>query len=401
MSPRATRRPAPTSRPRAAFLVWRDTENPEGGGSELFVERVAEGMVRDGWDVTICSADYPGAKRDDVRAGVAYRRRGGRLTVYLRGLAYLLGPGRHADVVVDVQNGLPFFSPLVRRRSIVALVHHVHREQWHIVYPGLFGHVGWWVESRLAPRLFRSRPYVTVSEATRRDLVALGVTAERIRVVHNGLDVPHPAHVQPRAAEPTLCVLGRLVPHKQVEHALAAAAAARRSVANLRVEIVGDGWWREHLQAYAQQLGVDDIVTFHGHVTDAERDAVLDRSWVLLAPSVKEGWGIAIMEAAARGVPAIAYRSAGGVCESIVDGDTGWLVDDLDGLIKRTEDLLVDGRQRDRMGQVAAARAEGFHWPHTARRFAAVLETTLQGATQRPSRAASELPVAPALAARD
>src|SRR5664279_4545061 len=189
---RATRRGMPLS---VALLMWRDSEHPEGGGSELYVERVAEYLADRGWDVTICCASFPGAVSDETRNGVRLRRRGGRLTVYLHGLTYLLSRrGRQCDVVVDVQNGVPFFSPLVRRRAIVTLVHHVHREQWQIIYPGLQGHIGWWLESRLAPWLYRRRRYVTVSQSSKADLIGLGVAADRIDIVHNGLDVPHPEH---------------------------------------------------------------------------------------------------------------------------------------------------------------------------------------------------------------
>jgi len=213
---------------RIAFLVWRDTRHPEGGGSELFVERMAEWLAGQGHEVTVVCAAHADAPRDEIRAGVRFRRRGGRLTVYLHGLAYLLtARGRRTDVVVDVQNGLPFFSPLVRRRGLIVLVHHVHREQWQIIYPGWRGHLGWWLESRLAPRVYRGRRYVTVSQASRADLARLGVAAERVQVVHNGIDVPHPQATAPPSAAPTLCVLCRLVPHKQVEHALEVAARLR------------------------------------------------------------------------------------------------------------------------------------------------------------------------------
>ena len=335
---------------------------------------MAEFLAADGCDVTICAAAYPGAAADEYRNGVRIRRRGGRLAVYLRGLSYLAGAGRRADVVVDVQNGLPFFSPLVRRGRIVNLVHHVHREQWQIIYPGRAGHLGWWIESRLAPWLYRRHQYVTVSDASRRELIALGVGPDRIAVVHNGLDDPAP---QPRAArseQPTICVLGRLVPHKQVEHALTAAAQLRATVPDLRVEIVGEGWWHDTLARRTAELGLADVVTFHGRVGDDERDAILDRSWLLLAPSVKEGWGIAIMEAAAHGVPAIAYRSAGGVCESIADGETGWLVDGEDDLQKRAEELLTDPTLRTWMQANAKARAARFHWEESGRQFADLLE---------------------------
>ncbi len=360
--------------PSIALLVWRDTAHPEGGGSELYVERMAQHLVRDGWDVTICSAAHPDAPADEIRDGVRMRRRGGRLSVYLHGLRYLVSrEGRRTDVVVDVQNGVPFFSPLVRRRGIVNLVHHVHREQWQIIFPGATGRIGWWIESRLSPWLYRRHSYITVSDASRQELVALGIDADRISIVHNGLDLPRVVPQAPRSIAPTVCVLGRLVPHKQVEHALEAAVAARAIVPDLRVEIVGEGWWHSTLADRVAELGLADAVTFHGHVTDAERDAILDRSWLLLAPSVKEGWGIAIMEAAAHGVPAIAYRSAGGVCESILDGETGWLVDDSAELQKRTEELLVDATLRAWMGENARERAADYDWTESGRRFAEVL----------------------------
>jgi glycosyltransferase involved in cell wall biosynthesis len=383
LRPFTGRRPtAPRRGPgrRIAFLVWRDTGNPEGGGSELYVERVAQHLAATGWDVTVFTAAYPGAPRDEERDGLHFRRRGGRLTVYLHGLLFLLGRrGRRADVVVDVQNGLPFFAPLVRRRGIVCLVHHVHREQWHMIYPGRVGDLGWFVESRLAPRLYRRHPYVTVSDASRRELIGLGVDAERITVVPNGLDAPAPPTVAERSSAPNLCVLGRLVPHKQVEHALECVAALRPTRPELRLDVVGDGWWRAALSERVEALGLPSAVTFHGHASDRERDAQLDRAWVLLAPSVKEGWGIAIMEAAAHGVPAIAYRSAGGVGESIVDGETGWLVDDLAELTKRVEELLADAELRAWMSANARRHAAGYEWSSSGRRFADVVERAAGG----------------------
>ncbi|UQX87131.1 glycosyltransferase family 4 protein [Jatrophihabitans telluris] len=360
----------PNANKSVAFLVWRDTSHPEGGGSEVYVEHMARWLVRDGHDVTIVCAAHDRAPADEVRDGVRFRRRGGWLSVYLHGLLYLLSArGRRTDIVVDVHNGIPFFSPLVRRRGLTVLVHHVHREQWHIVYPGLRGRIGWWIESRLAPWLYRSAAYLTVSESTRADLGALGVHADRIAVVHNGIDVPHPSRLRPRSDTPRICVLGRLVPHKQVEHALAVVAALSERLPDLGLDVIGDGWWRAELDAEAARLGVGDRVQFHGQVSDTDRDELLDASWLMLAPSVKEGWGIAIMEAAARSVPTLAYSTGGGVTESVEDTVTGLLVDDLAGLIAETGRLLDDSEARLTMGKAARARAENFDWATSGRLF--------------------------------
>ncbi|HEX2903787.1 MAG TPA: glycosyltransferase family 4 protein [Jatrophihabitans sp.] len=363
--------PPPTDQPRRIlFLVWRDTAHPDGGGSEVYVEHMARWLAGRGHQVVIQCAAHRNASPDELRDGIRFRRRGGRLTVYPRALAYLMGrEGRRADVVVDVHNGIPFASTLVRRRGVRVLVHHVHREQWQIIYPGLRGRVGWWLESRLAPRLYRHRRYVTVSRSSRDDLVGLGVAAGRIDIVCNGIDVPHPSRLQPRSDEPRLIVLGRLVPHKQIEHALEVVAALATELPTLTLDVVGSGWWHDELTGHAERLGVADRVRFHGFLPEADRDALLDAAWLMLVPSVKEGWGIAVMEAAARSVPALGYASAGGVTESIMDGETGLLVQDSGELITRTRELLADTEARLAMGKKARERAIGFDWQSSATRF--------------------------------
>jgi glycosyltransferase involved in cell wall biosynthesis len=353
-----------------AFLVWRDTAHPDGGGSEVYVEHMARWLAGRGHQVTICCAAHGNAPADEVRNGIRFRRRGGRLGVYPHGLAYLLSrAGRRTDVVVDVHNGIPFAAPLVRRRRLHVLVHHVHREQWQIIYPGVRGRIGWWVESWLAPRIYRRQPYITVSQSSKADLVRLGIEPERISVVCNGIDVPHPSRLLPRSPTPRICVLGRLVPHKQFEHALRLIARLHPEMPDLRLDVIGDGWWSTELRATAEALGVTDLVTFHGHVSDAERDVLLDASWLMLVPSIKEGWGIAIMEAAARSVPAIAYAFAGGVTESILDGETGVLVRDEDELVSQCLALLTDTEARLAMGKKARDRAQSFGWQRSAEAF--------------------------------
>ena len=356
------------------FCNWRDVRNPEGGGSELYVETMARGLADRGHDVTIACAAHPAAPADEMVDGVRFVRRGSKLDVYAHTFARLLlrryGP---VDLVVDVQNGLPFFTRWATRKRIVVLVHHVHREQWPVVYPGLIGRVGWWIERALSPRMYRHSRYVAVSESTRHELVELGVDAERISVVRNGTEPPPP--VTSRAsATPRLVVLGRLVPHKQVEHAIDAVAALTDRLPNLTLDVIGEGWWADELVKYAAQTGVADRVTFHGHVEQQAKHELLAEAWVMALPSIKEGWGLVIGEAGSHGVPTVAYRSAGGTTESIDDKSSGLLVDDRDEMIRRIGDLLIDATLRSHLGQGAHVKAEKYGWAASKREFTAVLE---------------------------
>jgi len=375
------------------FLNWRDTRNPEGGGSEVYTERIAAQLVAHGHRVTLLSAAHRGAPAEQaLPSGVHVVRRGGRHTVYLRAaLAYLagmlgLGPlaprarGR-PDLIVDVCNGVPFLSPLYARCPTVVVIHHVHREQWPVVLGGWRGRFGWWLESRAAPRVYRRCRYVTVSAATHEELVRLGIAGERITIIHNGLAEVTDAPAA-RAAYPCLVILGRLVPHKRVEYALHALAALAADLPELRLIVAGQGWWEPQLRAHAATLGVAGRTDFAGYVSERRKHELLASGWVALVPSLKEGWGLTIVEAGVRGTPAIAFRSAGGVRDAIRDGRTGLLAEDLDDFVAKTRWLLTDDRARHRMGTAARAYASGFTWAAAGEHLAGLVDEVL-GAGQR------------------
>ena len=224
-----------------------------------------------------------------------------------------------------------------------------------------------------------------MSDTTRSDLMRLGVDPARISVVRNGHDaaaVPDAAERpvgHDRADEPRVVVVARLVPHKQIEHLLVLADRLRPTYPRLRVDVVGEGWWRGELVALAERLEVTDLVTFHGHVEVAERDRLLGRAWLQVLPSVKEGWGLAVTEAAAQGTATIGYRTSGGLTESIRDGVTGCLVDDLDELCRRVGELLGRPNVLTTMGRAAQGEADLLSWDRSARELGAVLA----GADQR------------------
>ncbi|KDF00171.1 glycosyl transferase [Mycolicibacterium aromaticivorans JS19b1 = JCM 16368] len=369
------------------LLCWRDTGHPQGGGSETYVQRIGTLLAESGMDVTLRTARYRGAPRRELVDGVRISRGGGPYSVYIwAGLAMVaarfgLGPLRRVrpDVVIDTQNGVPFLARLAFGRRVAVLVHHCHREQWPVA-GRFFGRLGWLVESWLSPRMHRHNQYVTVSLPSARDLSDLGIDAGRIAVVRNGLDdAPPETLTAQRSSTPRVVVLSRLVPHKQIEDALDAVAELRPRVDGLHLDIVGGGWWHDRLVERAEYLGISDAVTFHGHVDDHTKHAVVQRSWVHVLPSRKEGWGLAVIEAAQHGVPTIGYRSSGGLTDSVIDGVTGVLADDHHDLVDRLERLLADHVLRDELGAKAKARSRDFSWQQSADAMRTVLESVHAG----------------------
>jgi glycosyltransferase involved in cell wall biosynthesis len=222
-----------------------------------------------------------------------------------------------------------------------------------------------------------------VSGATAEELGTLGIDAGRISVVPNGIETP-PAVEAQRSATPRLVVLGRLVPHKRVEHAVEVLARLQDRWPGLRLSIVGEGWWEGELRARAEALGVAGLVEFHGFLDEQAKHEELARAWVQLCPSVKEGWGLVVTEAGQHEVPTVGYRSAGGLRESILDGGTGVLVDDLDEMTEAVDRLLTDGPARLRMGEAAARHAAAYSWAASVRGFAGVLSAAVRGSAAVP-----------------
>ena len=351
------------------LLCWRDSTHPQGGGSERYLERVGEYLAAHGHEVVFRTARHMNAAKRERRNGVLYSRAGAKFSVYPRALLALLLGGRDmrgVDVVVDTHNGIPFFARLATRAPVVVLTHHCHREQWLVAGPVL-ARLGWFLESRVVPALYRENTWVTVSEASKRDLEKLGIYGARI--IENGVD-PLPEHVPTleREADVHLVTLSRLVPHKQIEHAMDTVAR----IPGALLDVIGSGWWESHLREYARAHGVEDRVRFRGQVTEDYKHALLARADVHLMPSRKEGWGLAVMEAAQHGVPTVGY--AFGLQDSVIDGKTGLLVQREAELTQAVRELVEDAALRARLGDAARALAATFSWEATGARFEELLQ---------------------------
>lgn len=365
---------------RILYLSWRDHDNPEAGGAEVFAERTAQVLADRGHRVTIFSSRFPGASSHARHGDVDVVRHGGKYSCYLRGMAYAVRHRAEFDVLLDVQNGVPFWTPLITNTPVVNVTHHVHRDLWWSVFPRIVASAGWFAESQLAPWVYRNCRYVTVSQATRADLIGLGVSASRVGLVYCGNDHPHDLASYdriPRSQDPTIIVLGRLVPHKQIEMAIDVVADLSADLPDLSLDIVGAGYWEPDLRQYAHTRAVEDRVRFHGFVDEGKKHHLLAQSWLMLMPSHKEGWGLIIIEAGLHGTPSIAFSTAGGPSESIQDGVTGRLADDYGSMRDAVRDVIADDTERKTLGEAARAYAYGFSWSEAGKRLEQSLRTAI------------------------
>jgi glycosyltransferase involved in cell wall biosynthesis len=343
---------------RVLFVSWKDLAHPQAGGAEYVTDRLATGLRARGHEVALL-AGGPTGEREYPVIGI-----GGTYSQYFRAPFAYHRRFSDWDVVVDIENGVPFFSPLWRKRPVVCLVHHVHVDQWGMYFRAPVASVGRTLETRAMPRVYRDELFVAVSRSTAESLAGLGVDPKHIRTIEMGCD---PVTVVAEKSDiPLFVALGRLVAHKRVERLLAIWERVRPETGG-RLVIAGDGPDAKRLREHA---GAD--VMFSGSLSHDERQQLLAQAWILVHAAHHEGWGTVIMEAAAAGTPTIAF-DVRGVRDSVVDGETGVLAKDDDELAAAWIRIDKDADERRRLSEAARRRADHFTWDRAVTAFEAVV----------------------------
>jgi glycosyltransferase involved in cell wall biosynthesis len=370
---------------RVRFVAWRDLEDPEAGGSELHGHRVASLWADAGLDVTYRTSAVPGRPPTVVRDGYTVVRRSGRYGVFGAVAREGLRSGSPAgEGLVEVWNGMPFFSPLWYRGPRVVFLHHVHAEMWRMVLPGWMARIGLAVELRAAPPLYRRTRVVTLSSSSKDEIVEmLGLPERRVSVVAPGIETRFSPGGR-RSPRPLVVAVGRLVPVKRFDLLIEALVRARRQVPALEAAIVGEGYERSALEALRRRHGAEEWLALPGRVGDREIIDWYRRAWVVASASLREGWGMTLTEAAACGTPAVATDIAGHR-DAVLDGRSGVLTggngaeETVTQLGEALAAVLGDRALRARLGRGALERARWFTWETTARSTLEALAAETRG----------------------
>ncbi|HVC71353.1 MAG TPA: glycosyltransferase family 4 protein [Acidimicrobiales bacterium] len=351
---------------RVHLLAWRDLDDPEAGGSELHAHKIAALWAGAGIDVTMRTSSAEGHAPFTRRDGYRVVRKSGRYGVFPRSaLSGFVGRRGRPDGLVEIWNGMPFFSPVWERCPKIVFLHHVHAEMWQMVMSRRLAPVGAFVERRLAPPFYRHSRIVTLSSSSRDEIVSmLRLPRENVSVVAPGVD-PRFTPGSTRSAEPLVVAVGRLVPVKRFDLLIDELVSVKKGIPGLRAKIVGEGYERPRLEERIRAAGSSGWIELVGRMSDDELRDAYRQAWVLVSMSQREGWGMTITEAAACGTPAVVSRIAGH-SDAVEDGLTGVLVDRPDQFGRELERVLADEPMRRRLGRAAQEHAGRLTWEATA-----------------------------------
>ena len=270
--------------------------------------------------MTLFASAVAGRSGRETVAGIDIVRRGSRFGVYRAARRFWAEqpPGSY-DVVIDEINTRPFLTPRwVRGTPVVALIHQLAREIWSYETPFPISILGRYVLEPWWLRAYRDVPALTVSASSAESLVRYHGWRD-VTVIPEG-STPHPVPSVAKECDPTVVFLGRLVAMKRPGDAIEAFSILREEEPAAQLWVVGDGPLLADLR---QDTPVG--VTFLGRLSRVELVDRLARAHVLVATSVREGWGLNVSEAAACGTPSIGYRVPGLV--DSVEASGGLLVE--------------------------------------------------------------------------
>lgn len=310
------------------WFTWKDLSHPQAGGAELVNEEITKRLSRDGHEVILVVAGFPGAGVEEIRSGYRIIRLGNTYTVYWHAYRYYK---KHlqgwADLVIDEMNTIPFFCKYYVRERNILLSFQLCREIWFYQMFFPLNLIGFLLEP-LYLWLLRDRKVITESESTRQDMLRFGFDKKNISIMSIGISVMPVENLDEveKFQQPTLLSVGNVRAMKRTLDQIRAFELAKKEIPTLQLIIAGNtngSYGEKILQAIKSSQYSKDIKCL-GVVDDFKKTELMQKSHLILVTSVKEGWGLIVTESNSQGTPAAVYN-IDGLRDSVFNGKTGVL----------------------------------------------------------------------------
>jgi glycosyltransferase involved in cell wall biosynthesis len=253
------------------------------------------------------------------------------------------------------------------------MVFHVHQEVFKMSLFVFMSRLASYIESNVMPQVYKNIPCITIAESAKKEMKEMGLGAAGITVINPGISLEEYIPGK-KAKEPTILFVGRLKQYKSIQTVLYAFKKVLESVTEARCIIAGDGEERKRLKKLSVKLGIADSISFTAKVSEKKKIQLYQQAWLVMNPSVKEGWGITSLEANACGTPVVASNVAG-LKDSVKNGYSGLLVKygDSNAFAEAALHLIKNSEDRTKMSTNAVTWAKQFPWEKTVKELEALL----------------------------
>jgi len=347
------------------IYIWRDITHPLAGGAEKYITEIAKLWAKQGHEIIFFCGAYPGCKKKETIDGIHYIRMGGKFSMYL----YAANPANHidCDIVIDCNNGIPFFTPLFYNRTKkILLVFHISGSMWYKETNPFVACIGKFLETKVMPMIYRHHAKViTISESSRQQCKDIGLP--NAEIVHPGINPGY--HPGKKSKEPEIVYIGRLKKYKSVDTLLKAMSYIKPEP---RLNIIGDGDDNDRLRELSDSLGLKNVA-FWGYVDEETKRKLLRRAWFAVNPSQVEGWSLSNIECAASGCPVIA-SNVNGNKDSTIHKQLLFEYNNVNELVKKIKILLRYRGTRILFSNDLVDWAKNFSWEKSANKFMEIIK---------------------------
>lgn len=353
------------------IINWRDIKNPEAGGAEVHLHEIFKRIVKRGHEVVLISSKFDNCIEYEVIDGIKVFRMGGKHNFNFIVPFYYMTKFRKKDfdIVIDDISKIPLCTPLYIKKPMIGIIHHIHGHTLFKELPFIAaGYV--WLSERLLIPLYKQKKMISVSDSTKEELIEMGIPEKNITVIYNGYDCNGSVPVVNRKSNiPMITYVGRVKAYKQLDHLIRAFKIVRNNIKNCKLIIAGKGE-KAYLKNIALKLNLNSSVEFHDEVSEEEKFKLLHEAWIFASPSMKEGWGITVIEANACGTLAIGYNVPG-LRDSIIDGYNGLLVEagNIESLANAIIEIIKNEELREELSSNAVEWSNQFSWDKSAEKF--------------------------------
>lgn len=372
------------------FLSWRDIKAPKMGGAEIYTHEILKRVNHKKYRILHFSPLVENLSEEEIIDNVLYIRSGGVLSVINHARLFYKSNRFAIDYVVDQCNTHRFFSPFwVESRKRIFFIHQLTREIWYREARFPVNVIGSLTETPFL-RLSRKDYTIVVSPSTRQDLLDVGFNPRKICIVPEGLDFkPWDYSKLPNKDDPPVFIyVGRYAKYKGIDDAIEAFCILKKIIPKAKLWIVGkrrDDYIKEVLHPLCLKYGITDSsenrdadLFYWGFVSEEKKLELMSRARALLFPSIREGWGLIVTEAAAVGTPGI-VADAPGARDAVDKGNAGYLcpVHNIEALAAAMKDTVEKKEEYAQMRKNAYNFSLGFDWTKSAKVFESFMETVI------------------------
>lgn len=351
-----------------------DIKNPQVGGAEIILYEIAKRLVERGHKITWFCRSFAGGKEKEIIDGIEIMRRGNKYNVYFEAYKYYRSLARKPDKVIESVNTVCWQTPLyIPRGKRIAYVNQLAREVFYYELPSIISNLAYILED-WEYKTYKNTSFMCYSESTKADLIKIGIPKENIHLFPIGLD--HKRYYPgEKSKEPLFLCVSRLVQMKRVNLVISAMKRVVEKYPKTKLAVIGYGYQRNDLGKLRHKLKlennvffIDEDILFFGKNSKDKKVEFMQKSWALIFPSVKEGWGMTVTECAACGTPAI-ITDVTGLKDSVIKNKTGLIISKnptLEELSSAMIKIIKNERLRESLSKQALKWSTNFSWVRAA-----------------------------------